>query len=93
MGRLVLDERLGQPLPRIDLAASACRTQFVDREPRRHGREIRLRRVGLDTGFVVAEERFLDDVLRLGDRAEHAVGDREQVRPQLLVDLHRFRRR
>jgi hypothetical protein len=42
---------------------------------------------------VVAQERLLDDVLGLGDRPEHPVGDREQVRPQLLVALHRHRRR
>ena len=36
---------------------------------------------------VVAEERLLDDVLRLGDAAEHPVGDREQQRAQVLVRL------
>jgi hypothetical protein len=34
---------------------------------------------------VVAEERLLDDVLGVGDAAYHAVGDREQQRPQLGV--------
>jgi hypothetical protein len=33
--RLVVDERLGQPLAGIDLAAGARRPQLVDREPRR----------------------------------------------------------
>jgi hypothetical protein len=78
---LVVDERLGQPLAGIDLAAGPRRAQLVDREPRRHRRQVRLGRLRLDVGFVVAEERLLDNVLRLGDRPEHAVGDREQVRP------------
>ena len=43
--RLVVDERLGQPLARVDLAARAGRAQLVDREPRRHGREVGLRRL------------------------------------------------
>ena len=43
--RLVVDERLGQPLARIDLAADAGRAQLVDREPRRDRREVRLRRL------------------------------------------------
>ncbi len=76
---LVFDERLGQPLARIDLAADAGRAQVVDREPRRHGREVGLRRLRLDLRLVVAQEGLLDDVLGLGDRPEHPVGDREQV--------------
>ena len=42
---------------------------------------------------MVAQERVLDDVLGFRDRAEHPVGDREQIRPQLVVSLHHCRRR
>jgi hypothetical protein len=87
-GRLVLDERLGQPLARVHLAPHTGRAELVDREPGRHGREVGLRRLGLDVGRVVAQERLLHDVLGLRDRTEHAVGDREQVRAQLLLALH-----
>ena len=86
--RLVVDQRLGQPLARIDLAASPRRAELIDRQARRDRRQVGLRRVRLDLGLVVAQERVLDDVLRLGDRAEHPVGDREQIRPQLVVSLH-----
>jgi hypothetical protein len=86
---LVVDERLGQPLPGVDLAPLARRAQVVDGEPRCHRREVRLRRVRLDVRFLVAKEGVLDDVLRFGNRSEHPVGDREQVGTQLLVTLHR----
>jgi hypothetical protein len=93
LGRLRLgirDERLGQPRADVALAANARRTEVVDREPRRGRSEVRLRRLDLRTvldGALEADERLLDDVLGLGDAAEHAVRDREEQRPQLLEDL------
>jgi hypothetical protein len=91
--RLVLHQRLGKPFAGIHLALDARRAEVVDREPRRHGREPGLRGLGLDIGRVVAEERLLDDVLRLGDRPEHPVGDREEVGPKLLEGFHHEHRR
>jgi hypothetical protein len=89
---LVLDERLRQPLPGVDLAARPRRPELVDREPGGDRREVGLRRLGLDPGLVVAEVRLLDDVLGLGDRPEHPVGDRKEVRSKLLT-LHHSERR
>ena len=87
-GGVLLGERLRQPLPGIDLALRPRRAQVVDGEAGGDRREVRLRRVRLDAGRVITEERLLHDVLGVRDRAEHAVGDREQVRPQLLLRLH-----
>jgi hypothetical protein len=34
---------------------------------------------------VEAEQRLLDDVLRVRDASDHPVGDREEQRPELVV--------
>jgi hypothetical protein len=83
-------ERLGEPLADVLLALGACGAEVVDRQPRRHGGEECLGRLDLLTlapGAVVAEEGLLHDVLRLADASDHAVGDREEQRSELLVDL------
>jgi hypothetical protein len=85
---ILLGQRLRQPFAGIDLALRPRRAQLVDRKPRRDRREVRLRRLRVDLGRVVAEERLLHDVLGVRDRPEHPVRDREQVRPQLLLRLH-----
>ena len=84
------EERLGEPLADVLLALGARGAEVVDREPRRHGGEVRLGRVdllALALGAVVAEEGLLHDVFGLADASDHAVGDREEQRPELLVDL------
>jgi hypothetical protein len=82
-GRVVLDERLGQPRADVRLAAMAGRAQDVDRQARGDGRQERA--LGL---HVVrrrpAQERLLHDVLGLGDAPEHPVGDREQEGAKLV---------
>ena len=88
LGRVLFGQRLREPLAGIDLALRPRGAQLVDRQPGRDRREVRLRRLRLNVGRVIADERFLHDVLGVGDRAEHAVRDREQVRPQLLLRLH-----
>ena len=85
---VVLDERFGQPLARIDLPPAPRRALLVDRKARGHRREVCLGRLRLDVRRVVAEERLLHDVLGVRDRPEHPVGDREQVRAQLLLGFH-----
>ncbi len=69
-GGLVVDDRLRQPLPRVHLPTRACGAQLVDREPRRHRCEVRLGRVRVDLGLLIAEERLLDHVLGVRDRAD-----------------------
>ena len=44
-------------------------------------------RLVLEQRALVANKGLLDDVLGLGDAAQHPVGDREQQRAQILVRL------
>ena len=92
-GRIVLavgDDRLRQPLAEVALAPGARRPQLVDRQPRRDGG-----RIGTGRGdllaflerLVHAQQRLLHDVFGFGDAAQHAVGDREGHRPQLVEKL------
>ena len=85
--RHVLHQRLRQPLADVGLAAHARGAQDVDRQPRRHRRQERLLVVER-RAVVHAQERLLDHVLGLGDRAEHAVGDLEGERAQAIVFTH-----
>ena len=81
------DEGLWQPLAHVVLATSARRAQLVDRQPRGHGGDERARGCDLLAGIkrpMHPKQRLLHDVLGLGDAAEHAVGDRERVRPQFV---------
>jgi hypothetical protein len=85
--RRVGDERLGQPLAHVALAPRPRRAQLVDPEPRDHGREVRARRLdplACLERVVDAEVGLLHHVLRLAHAAQHPVGDRERLRPQLL---------
>ena len=82
-------QRFGQPLADVGLAAGPRRAQVVDAQPGGHRGQERLRRVDRARPAarhrlrpVVAQEGLLDDVLRLADAAEHPVGDREHQRPQ-----------
>jgi hypothetical protein len=81
---LVGQERLGQPLADVALLPRPAGAQMIDREARRDGRQVRLRRLDLHALFdertLITEEGVLNDVLRLGNGAEHPVGDREQQR-------------
>ena len=52
-----------------------------------HAVEAKAGRLRLDVRVVVAQERLLDDVLGLAHAPEHAVGDGERRRPQLLVQV------
>ena len=81
-------ERFGQPLADVLLAADARGPEVVDAEACHDRREVRLRRLDLlaaGLGAMDAEEGLLDDVLGLADAADHPVGDREHQRPELFV--------
>jgi len=88
LGGVLLGQRLREPFARIDLALHPRRPQLVDRQPGRDRCQVGLRRLRLDFGCVVAEERVLHDVFGVSDRPEHSVRDREQIRPQLLLLFH-----
>ncbi len=68
----------GQPGAHVGLAAHAGRAQDVDRQPRRDRRHERPLVLDDTVDRRAADVGLLDDVLRLGDRAEHPVGDREE---------------
>jgi hypothetical protein len=74
-----LDDRLGQPGADVVLAPRARRLHPVEAQPRGGARE---ERPGLGHGGAVggvpAQERVLCHVLRLGDRAEHAIGQPDE---------------
>jgi len=92
---VVGEERLREPLAHVDLAARLRRAQVIDAEPRDDRGQKRLRRFDLGPLTerpLLAEERLLDDVLRLGDAAEHPVGEREEHRAQRLEALDRGHR-
>jgi hypothetical protein len=76
-------ERLRQPRPDVRLAPHARRAQVIDRQPRHHRGEERLRRLDV-LGAVEAQERLLHQVLRLAHAAGHPVREREQQRAQLV---------
>ena len=70
------DERFRQPRSRIRLALGAQRPQPVDAQPRRRRHEPSLRRANLLCASVVpAQIGVLHDILGIGARPEHAVGD------------------
>src|SRR6266540_3191928 len=95
--RRAISSRSSRETSKRRLPSSTCRgargTELVDREARRDGCQVGLRRLRLDARLVVVQERLLHDVLGLGDGAEHPVGDCEEVWPELLVSVHRHRRR
>ncbi len=78
---IVGQKRLGQPLAHVHLAAGPRRAQVIDAEPRHDRRQERLRRLDLGAlgeRTLLAQKSLLDDVLRLADAAQHAIGEREQ---------------
>ena len=100
-GRRLVDQRLGQPRPHVGPATAPRRAPLVDGqagagrdEPGARGRD--RRRIHP----APAQERFLDHVVRIGDRAEHPVGEAAQQAAVLLEhgqarvqgQAHRFAR-
>ena len=75
--RLRLDQGLGKPRALVGLAAHARGAQDVDRQPRGDRRQPRALVLDVTRGLP-PQVRLLHDVLGLGDRAEHSVGDREE---------------
>jgi hypothetical protein len=65
---------------------------MVDREPRRDCREVSLRQLdlGLERGAPAAEQRVLDDVLRVTNASDHPVGDREEHGLSSSCDISRL---
>ena len=89
--RRVVDDhdRLGQPAPDVVLAPSAPRAQHVEADAPDDGREPGAE--VLDRGGVRAAQpqpRFLQCVVGLAHRAEHAIRDRLELRPVPLELLH-----
>jgi hypothetical protein len=79
------DQRLGQPAPRCILAPGLAGPQHVQADPPDHGGQPGPQVID-GAGVAVAEPQpgLLHRVLRLADRAEHAVGDRLQMLAVLL---------
>jgi hypothetical protein len=85
VGGRLLDEGLGQPRADVLHAMRLARPQHVQADPPDDGGQPRSHVD--DRARVAAAEAqpgLLHGVLGLGDRAEHAVGDRGQVRAQVL---------
>jgi hypothetical protein len=85
-GRLAVerfvDDRLGQPRPHIGLAPHLRGLHAVEAEPRHHGAEIAPRVLDrAAVGGMPAQVGVLHDVLGLGARAEHAIGEARQRAP------------
>ena len=89
-----LDDRLGQPRADVALAPLARRAQRVEREPADDRGQPRAQVAHLvGVGPLQAQPRLLHDVLGLGERAELAVGDAQQVRALRLEASASDRRR
>jgi hypothetical protein len=89
-GGVVVDQRLGQPLADVGLAAHAGGAQLVDADAGDHRGQVGARRLDLRAvgeRAVEAEEPLLHGVLRLAHAAEHPVGDRERGRSQVAIEL------
>jgi hypothetical protein len=79
------DDRVGKVRVQQVLAPRGARAQHVEADARHDGGQPAgevLDRVGI--GAAQPQPRLLHRVVGLGDRPEHAVGDRAQVRPVLL---------
>lgn len=76
--------RLGQPRADIGFAAHPCGPGRVDRQTSGHGDQERRRILHRRAARIrlPLHPHVLDDVLGVGDGAEHAVGDAEQSRPE-----------
>jgi hypothetical protein len=81
----LVQHRLGQPGPHIALPARARRLELVQAQPGHHlvQEGAGLAHLGL-VGGPPAQERVLDHVLGLAERAKHPVGQPGQRRPQPL---------
>ena len=79
------DDRLRQPLTDVGLALGLEPPQPIDRQPARCRDEPRFRILDLVVlRLVPADVRVLDDILGIGARAEHAIGEAEQAAAQRL---------
>ena len=78
-----LDHRLRQPRPDIGLAPMPCRFQLIEAKPGHDAAQIgfRLTHSGA-VGIEPAQKRFLDNVLGVGDRTQHPVGDANEFGAQ-----------
>ena len=77
------EHRLGQPRPDVDLPPGAGRVQRGQAEVGDHADQERLRRPdGRPVDGLPAQPGVLQDVLGVGGRPEHPVGDPEQPRAQ-----------
>ena len=76
-----VDEVFGQPHAGVGLARHAGGLEHVEAEPAGHRGEPAAQIADLVvTGPRVAQPGLLHDILRLGDTAEHPVGDRDEMR-------------
>jgi len=78
-----LDDRFRQPGPDIGLAPAPRGFQVVEAKARHDAAQKRFRLAyRISIGIEPAEERLLDDILRVRDRSEHPVRDAHQSWPQ-----------
>ena len=85
----LVDHRLRQPLPDIELAPRPRRFHAVEAEPRHDRAEIMPRLLDRRAiGRVPAQIGVLHHILGLGARAEHAIGKPGQRAPMRLEILH-----
>ena len=80
--RAGVHHRLRQPWSDVGLTPRTRRSQGVEADPRRGGRQERAWiRHGIAIGGMPAQIRVLHGVVRLGDRPEHAIGQAAQAAP------------
>ncbi len=85
-----VEYRFRQPASHISFPSNARRLQMIKAEPRdgthqegffiAHGRPV---------GLVPANEAFLNDIFRLRDRSEHAIGNADQPRSDAVERISR----
>ena len=80
---LLFDDGIGKPGTDIGLALAPRRLELIEAEPRDGAAQERLGLTHLAAvGPHPADEGLLHDVLGVGHRAEHAVGDAHELRTQ-----------
>src|SRR5262245_10628967 len=85
---VLLHDRIGKPGADIGFTLDLCRFELIETKPRDHPAQERLGLTDLSAiDCHPADEGLLHHVLGVRHRAQHAIGDTHEARPQRIEDL------